>query len=127
MQSLILQYVPNAKQDQLVSTLRWVTCGGIKYCNDNCYLIISYSAVTGEPEFSRVVDILSFDLTYTYLLMSKCSTAFYDSHLLAYAITHKDELHIISVANLKHPFIIHSRKQFLKNTMYLSPNYHVCF
>ena len=73
------------------------------------------STTEGKPNFSKVEKIITIDLQEAYLLMSKCHVLFYEPHLLAYAIDHANSTckHMISVANLKHPSILHSTKTFL--------------
>ena len=89
--------------------------------SDNCYLI---TAVTeGKPQFGKVFKILAFELNTVYLVMSRCKIEFYEPHLLAYAISNSTDLYLISVTNLSHPFILHSRRQFFRDQIYLSPNH----
>lgn len=123
-QSLMRQCVPDAKDDQVVVILRWAKYHGLKYSNDNSYLI--NSVTDGEPNFTKIEKVLSLGLTNMYLLLSKCTVQFYDEHLLAHAIVHTERKYILSITDLKNPWILHSRKQFFKPQLYLTPNYFVC-
>lgn len=121
MQLLIQRYIPQAKPENLITSSRWITVNGIKYSTNNCYLISSMSA--GEPNFSKVEQIVTINLKEAYLIMSKCDVLYYDSHLLSYAVNHTESLCIISASNIEHPTVLHSRKPFFQSQVYLSPNY----
>jgi hypothetical protein len=92
----IQQHFPSISPSQVVAIFRWVSISGIKYTNDNCYLIRS---VNKEPSFSKVEKILNLnnDFTCVRFLVSVCEVALYDESLLAYAIRHTNRVELLPI------------------------------
>ena len=65
---------------------------------------------------------LSDDLISLYFLVSACEVEFYDAHLLAYAVRNTSSLNLMSTINLQYPGVLHARKQFFDDQVYLLPN-----
>ena len=118
---LFSQHSIYVAEDDMCLSLRWVLVNGIKYAQEDCYLITNVED-DGTPHFGYITRIISLNLSKVYFIIAKCIMHAYNPHLLAYSFKRTDTLSLLSSDQLVFPEVHHERKPFFsRDEVYLAP------